>query len=158
MFVGVERGFSNAFLVRIVFSCLDDAYRVETAAFYAEAGEGCSKRIEPTALPTLHNRLSAAMSAITKKAADAAAVDGQERLRLARLRRTILNHAIAKAKLTPSLFMMTVPTGGGKTLASLSSRSSTPSPMAFGGIIYVIPFTSIIEQTAAVFREPARLR
>ena len=148
-----ERGFSDAFLVRMVFSCLVDADRLETAAFYAEAGEGCSKRVEPTPLPILCGRLATAMSAMTKKAVNAVAVDGNEQLRLARLRRTILDHAIAKAKLMPGLFTMTVPTGGGKTLASLSFALEHAVVHRLRRIIYVIPFTSIIEQTAAVFRE-----
>lgn len=148
-----ECGLSHAFLVRMIFSCLVDADRIETAAFYAESGEVCADRVDPTPLLVLRDRLSTAMNAMTKKAANAAIDGGNERLQLARLRKTILDHAVAKAELIPGLFTMTVPTGGGKTLASLSFALEHAVAHGLRRVVYVIPFTSIIEQTAAVFRE-----
>ncbi|WP_431471159.1 CRISPR-associated helicase/endonuclease Cas3 [Sphingosinithalassobacter sp. LHW66-3] len=69
------------------------------------------------------------------------------------LRSEILDHAVAKANLAPGLFTLTVPTGGGKTLTSLSFAVEHALAHGLDRIIYVIPFTSIIEQTAEVFRE-----
>ena len=68
------------------------------------------------------------------------------------LRSKILQHCQAQAACRPGLFTLTVPTGGGKTLASLGFALDHAAVHSLKRVIYVIPFTSIIEQTADVFR------
>lgn len=72
---------------------------------------------------------------------------------LNRLRCEILEACITKGKEeSPGLFHLTVPTGGGKTVASLAFAIRHAREHRKKRIIYVIPYTSIIEQTAQIFR------
>lgn len=142
-----HRGFSEAFLIRMLFSCLVDADFLETERFYAQAvGEEIERGVG-LPLPVLRDRLERHMDA--KQAGARQANPG----RLTELRAEILAHVIARAGLAPGLFTLTVPTGGGKTLASLSFALEHALSHGLRRIVYVIPFTSIIEQTAAVFGE-----
>jgi CRISPR-associated endonuclease/helicase Cas3 len=68
------------------------------------------------------------------------------------LRAQVLDTAVERAALSPGLFTLTVPTGGGKTLASLSFALEHAIRHGLRRVVYVIPFTSIVEQTAEVFR------
>ena len=69
-------------------------------------------------------------------------------------RRTeILKACIAKGKKKKGLFCLTVPTGGGKTVASLAFALNHAVEHGMKRIIYVIPYTSIIEQNAKVFSD-----
>src|SRR5260370_34499541 len=71
---------------------------------------------------------------------------------LNRLRGDILTHVRHKAALPRGVFTMNVPTGGGKTLASLGFALDHAKRWNMDRIVYAIPFTSIIDQTASIFR------
>ncbi|HMR36664.1 DEAD/DEAH box helicase [uncultured Paracoccus sp.] len=72
---------------------------------------------------------------------------------LNQLRSEILSHVRKEAEKEPGLFTLTVPTGGGKTLASMGFALDHAARHGHRRIIYAIPYTSIIDQTAAIFRD-----
>ncbi|MCK0206696.1 CRISPR-associated endonuclease Cas3'' [Starkeya koreensis] len=141
---GGPKGFAWAFLLRMLFSCLVDADFIATEGFYARATGERIERGNHTDLVVLRDRLAAFMA---EKRASAPSTP------LNALRAGILDHAMAKAALPPGLFSLTVPTGGGKTLASLSFALEHAVRHGLRRVILVIPYTSIIEQSAQVFRE-----
>lgn len=136
-------GFTEAFLTRMLFSCLVDADFLATEAFYSAAEERQVPRGNHAPIVALRDRLRHHMASLRS--------DGAEAIQT--LRQAVLAHAVGKACLQTGLFTLTVPTGGGKTLASLSFALEHAVRHGLRRIIYVIPFTSIIEQTASVFRE-----
>ena len=137
------QGFSQAFLTRMLFSCLVDADYLATEAFYDQAGGGvCPPRGDFASIVQLEQRLDRYMRDFRTQASGSVGA----------LRAEVLASAKAKAVLAPGLFTLTVPTGGGKTLSSLSFALEHARRHNLRRVVYVIPYTSIIEQTAAVFR------
>jgi CRISPR-associated endonuclease/helicase Cas3 len=134
-----ERGFTGAFLTRMLFSCLVDADSIETARFY---GEGERRPFADVA--ALRDRLDAHLDALAGVAPPTA---------LNALRAEVLAHARSRAELPPGLFTLTVPTGGGKTLTALSFALRHAARHGLRRVVAVIPLTSILEQTAAVYRD-----
>jgi CRISPR-associated endonuclease/helicase Cas3 len=132
--------FTLQFAVRMLFSCLVDADEMETAAFY-DTLEGRTVTRAPSILTEAH-----------RKAFDShiAGFDGKTGSVNA-LRAEILAHARLQSAERPGLFTLTVPTGGGKTLTSLGFALDHALQHGLERIIHVIPYTSIVEQTADVF-------
>ncbi len=133
--------FEAAFLVRMLFSCLVDADFIATERFYAEAEGRAVERGSALGPADLLPRLR--QFATDRPVADTP---------LNALRSAIRDHAVARAALAPGLFTLTVPTGGGKTLTSLAFALGHAVRHGLRRLVYVVPFTAIIEQTAAVFR------
>lgn len=137
-------GFQAAFFTRMLFSCLVDADYLDTEAFYDRADGRPTRRVAPPALAELKPKLDAYLAGLAAQADDTL---------VNRERGTILAACREKAEEKPGLFTLTVPTGGGKTLASLAFALEHALAHGLDRVIYVIPYTSIIEQNAAVFRE-----
>lgn len=135
--------FQFSVLARMLFSCLVDADYIDTDNFYrAHEGRDLREQHPVPALSELRERLDAHL------AGKPAGGD------VNRARAEVLAHVRAKAAAdAPGLFSLTVPTGGGKTLASLACALDHAIRNDLRRVIYVIPFTSIVEQTARVFRE-----
>ena len=132
--------FTIQFAVRMLFSCLVDADEVETAAFY-DGVEGRAVTRAPAIVTEAHR---SDFDAHIARFADAAGPVNA-------LRSEILTHARAQAANSPGLFTLTVPTGGGKTLTSLGFALDHALMHGLERVIHVIPYTSIVEQTADVF-------
>ncbi|WP_244592234.1 CRISPR-associated endonuclease Cas3'' [Azospirillum palustre] len=139
---GFTHEFSAAFLTRMLFSCLVDADRLETERFYADLHEEPVERGCPLTVADLRDRLNAHLAQFDGRTG---AVDS--------LRAEVLAAVRARADDEPGLFSLTVPTGGGKTLSSLAFALDHAVRHGLRRVIYVIPFTSVVEQTAAVFRD-----
>lgn len=137
--------FQLAFLGRMLFSCLVDADFRDTEAFYARV----ERRVVDRSWPVLANVVDALIAALDRHLAGKSAHDTP----VNRLRAEILEHLRARADAPAGLFTLTVPTGGGKTLASLAFALAHARAHGLERIVYAIPFTSVIDQTAAVFRE-----
>jgi CRISPR-associated endonuclease/helicase Cas3 len=133
---GFRRG---GLLIRMLFSALVDADFLDTARFMQP------DRLVPPVydLRDLDIKLDAHLE--TLQAGQTSDVNIQ--------RKKILAHIQSGAQLDPGFFTLTVPTGGGKTLASLSFALKHALLHGKRRIIYVVPYTSIIEQTADVFRD-----
>ncbi|MGF1614670.1 MAG: CRISPR-associated helicase Cas3' [Gammaproteobacteria bacterium] len=131
-----------ALWLRLLFSCLVDADFLDTEA-YIEPPRVAQRGQWPD-LTTLLGQFNQHMAQLQSGAAQTP---------VNRLRTEILEQCWAKAAEPPGLFSLTVPTGGGKTLSSLAFALEHARRYAKTRVIYVIPYTSIIEQTADVFRE-----
>lgn len=144
-----ELGFQFAFLTRMLFSCLIDADRTVTRAFYADPEE---RRRDATPRASTAELAAALMKWMESKAEQRAAAGEADRP-VNRLRDEVLRHALGRAGEKPGVFTLTVPTGGGKTLTSLAFALEHARRNGLERVIVVIPFTSVIEQTAGVYRE-----
>lgn len=133
--------FKLGLLVRFLFSCLIDADRVDTADF--ERPEASKHRLngQYTEWPLLIERLEKHLEGFTI------------RNPIDEIRRTISDHCHDGATRAKGIYTLTVPTGGGKTLASLRFALHHANHYKMDRVIYVIPFTSIIDQNANVVRE-----
>ncbi|MEZ0295692.1 MAG: CRISPR-associated helicase Cas3' [Candidatus Methylacidiphilales bacterium] len=145
--------FFEALRIRFLFSCLVDADFLDTELHFKPTQAGA--RANETIRATDGERL--VMAHLAEKAAHATAGAVNQ------LRQRLLTDCLAAAKRSDSLLTLTAPTGSGKTLASLAfayrrilqhNASLAPDdPRRLRRIIVVIPYTSIIEQTARVYRE-----
>lgn len=137
-----QKGFDLSVATRMVFSCLVDADFRDTETFYDQLNRIQHDRDWPVLadiLPQMRGNFDKYMAQFTQVSD------------LNTLRQDILTHVRAKASLPPGLFTLTVPTGGGKTLASMGFALDHAALHGHRRIIYAIPYTSIIDQTAAQF-------
>jgi CRISPR-associated endonuclease/helicase Cas3 len=134
-------GFSLAFFTRMLFSCLVDADFLDTEAFLDPPRAAERPRWPSDAL----SRMEAAVTSFVERLAIVGtAVDEQ--------RQQVRAACLEAARGEPGFFSLTVPTGGGKTLSSLAFALRHCSVHGLRRVVYVVPFTSIIEQNADVFR------
>lgn len=136
-------GFQLQFFTRMLFSCLVDADYLDTEVSLDR--KKSDQRTSYLDLDKLGEKFWVNFNALRNKADQTTRVNQQ--------RERVLKDCLQAAKRKPGLFSLTVPTGGGKTLASLAFALNHAKKHGKRRIIYVIPFTSIIEQNARVFRD-----
>jgi len=126
----------------MLFSALVDADFLDTER-YMDPDKFASRNHWPE-LESLAALFDAHMAALSAKA---------EATPINALRAGILRQCREAAQRDPGLFSLTVPTGGGKTLSGMAFALEHARRHEKRRIIHVIPYTSIIEQTANVFRD-----
>lgn len=127
--------------LRMLFSCLVDADFLDSEAYFQP--EQARQRRPPADLATLRQRLNAYL-ADKQSTASASPVNAA--------RADVLRQCRQRAQELPGCYTLSVPTGGGKTLSSLAFALEHALAHGKRRVIYAIPYTSIIEQTAEVFR------
>ncbi len=133
-----QSGFSISFLTRMIYSALVDADFQETEEFI----QGKKPRGGHEDIPALRDKLNAHLRKFQDPTSD-----------INRKRTETLHSCVERSAEKPGFFKLTVPTGGGKTLASMAFALNHAYAQDLKRIIYVIPFTTIIEQNASVFKE-----
>ncbi|MFY0542679.1 CRISPR-associated helicase Cas3' [Brevibacillus sp. H7] len=134
---------SYSFLGRMLYSCLVDADSIDTRDYCNGVDREIVKTKQPLSITELQTRFNEYMSKKLEHITDTP---------INQKRRQILAACQRQADATPRMFSLTVPTGGGKTLSSLAFALRHAVKFGKRRIIYVIPFTSIIEQNAEQFR------
>ena len=135
-----NQGFFSAMFIRMLYSCLVDADFLDTECFM---NGGNIKRDSGDPIDLLYERLEAYISGW---------LEHKEWNTINGRRTEILRNCLEMGQRERGLFRLTVPTGGGKTVASLAFALRHAKENDMDRVIYVIPYTSIIEQNAEVFR------
>lgn len=136
-----QRLSSCALWIRILFSCLVDADFLDTEKFM-----DVNKAEIRIGYPDLAGLLALFDNYMLKKMSDS------EDTHVNRIRADVLRQCRGKSDMPPGIFSLNVPTGGGKTLSSMAFALNHALKHNKRRIIYVIPYTSIIEQVADIFR------
>jgi CRISPR-associated helicase Cas3/CRISPR-associated endonuclease Cas3-HD len=129
--------FTIAFYIRMLFSCLVDADFLDTERFMKN---GDVNRDIGENIYVLYEKLMLHMETLKNK-----------KDHINQERRKVFQRCVQMASYKKGFFSMTVPTGGGKTLSSMAFALGHAIKNNMNRIIYVIPYTSIIEQNAKVF-------
>nr|WP_319540287.1 CRISPR-associated helicase Cas3' [uncultured Methanospirillum sp.] len=134
-------GFSISFFIRMLYSCLVDADSLDTESFSKPDSSHIRTNCDSfTILSDLFSQYDASMTGDSKKTV------------INQYRKMIRDQCLEGAVLSPGFFSLTVPTGGGKTLSSMAFALKHLEKNNLKRIFYVIPYTSIIEQNAQIFK------
>lgn len=142
-----KSGFAMSFFVRMLYSCLVDADYLDTEKFMTdgEKNRGSYASVD---------ELCAYFEKYTEKWLCRTDFESEEQKALCTRRNEILKECMSKGEsFGRGLYTLTVPTGGGKTTASLGFALKHMRANGMKRVIYVIPYTSVIDQNAEVFGE-----
>ena len=128
-------------LTRFLFSCLIDADRINSSDFEREAQKEIRRLTEKPDWQSAIDKLEAKLAGF------------ENSYPIDEIRRKISDDCLKRAVDSLGIYTLTVPTGGGKTLASLRYALHHAQKHNLDRIIYIIPYTSIIDQNAQAVRE-----
>jgi CRISPR-associated helicase Cas3/CRISPR-associated endonuclease Cas3-HD len=139
----LTKSFEDTLFIRMLFSSLIDSDRLDTEKFMSpeKFTERYSEKIE---IRYLNDKLDKHL--LDKQ-------NNSEPTKVNLLRKRILQEVESKANLKAGFYTLTVPTGGGKTLTSLSFALKHCLENKMERVIYAVPYLSIIEQTANIFKD-----
>jgi CRISPR-associated endonuclease/helicase Cas3 len=130
-------------LTRLVFSSVVDGDFLDTEAHFDPDHAGLRRAGPP--IEELWARASAAHDRLVAGGRRGGIVNA--------VRGEVYEACLAAAELPSGFFRLTVPTGGGKTLSGLAFALRHASRHGLRRVVVAVPFTSITEQTAAVYRD-----
>jgi len=136
--------FQAGLMIRMLYSCLIDADRLDTANFENPKDVRKRQNGEYISWELLIERLEDKLKKFDNRPG---------RNKVNKLRKLIANACFERSSDNTGIFTLTVPTGGGKTLASLRFALHHAKKHKLDRIVFVIPFTSIIDQNAEVVRD-----
>ncbi|WP_335870282.1 CRISPR-associated helicase Cas3' [Bacillus sp. 2205SS5-2] len=136
--------FTLALLSKYLFSCLIDADRTETRVFEEKEDTPLPKNHQELFLGYYH-RLISHVQLLKEKSDPSNPIH--------RLRAEMSVQCDQAATKPPGIYTLSIPTGGGKTLASLRYALRHATHHKKERIIYIVPYTTIIEQNAADVRK-----
>jgi CRISPR-associated endonuclease/helicase Cas3 len=136
----VLRYFQFGMIHKYLFSCLIDADRSDTADFEEPVRVQIKDHSDYVSWAELELRLEARLSEYPTEN------------RIDHIRKDISEACLKAGKRPRGVYSLTVPTGGGKTLASLRFALRHAQEHNRKSVFYIIPFTSIIDQNAAQVR------
>ena len=128
-------------LTRFLFSCLIDADRINSSDFEREAQKEVRHLTEKPDWQSAIDKLETHLASF------------ENRYPIDEIRCKISDDCLKRATDSQGIYTLTVPTGGGKTLASLRYALHHAQKHNLDRIIYIIPYTSIIDQNAQAVRE-----
>ncbi|AZK46718.1 CRISPR-associated helicase Cas3' [Paenibacillus lentus] len=132
------------FLTKFVFSALIDADRTNTRLFEENIAENSGPNTKEI-FDAYYNRLMTTINSFT--------IQPDAHSRINQLRREMSDHCEQYAAKPSGVYTLSIPTGGGKTLASLRYALKHAQLYHKKHIIYVVPYTTIIEQNAEEVRK-----
>ncbi len=136
--------FKRGLLIRFLFSCLVDADRLDSAAFEKPVGTMFRNYGDYTSWDILIERLNQKIIEFDAKV---------NRNKVDRIRKEISDDCYSFADHTNGIYQLTVPTGGGKTLSSLRFALCHARRNKMDRVVYIVPFTTIIDQNAEEARK-----
>lgn len=137
---GVVAQFNIGLWVRFIFSCLIDSDRINSADFEYPGNKRARSQTRvnwEVAIDRLENKLAAL----------------PHKHEIDTIRKNISDCCKARAVDPQGIYTLTVPTGGGKTYSSIRYALHHAEKHKLDRIIYIIPYTSIIEQNAQAIRD-----
>lgn len=132
--------------IRMLFSCLIDADRLDTEEFF-NPGKAKIRGNYPTTeelLPSLDQHIESMLKEVPEEVRATKTFSARQNL---------LQDCREKATYKPGFFSINAPTGAGKTLSSMAFALGHCKEYNKERVIYVAPFTAIIEQTTNTFKK-----